>query len=121
VSDRKHSILLITGTDDTYRRVLLESQGYAVTAAQADEALSVLLREEFHFVLVTSGVGLPNASAFCDAVRLRRPKLRIGVVARRGEHVPLERCADVVIRSQYSPAKFNGAINTVLFHEQNEA
>ena len=115
--NRKRNILLVTGNDDTYRKVLLESQGYAVTRAQGHEALSVLGRGDFHFVLVASGAGLADTSEFCNQIRTRHPRLRIGVVAERGEKVPLEICADVVIRAQYSPGKFIGAINTVLMED----
>ena len=116
---RKRNILLITGHDDTYRKVLLESQGYCVTPVKAEDALSVLGREEFHFLLVGSGANFESTSTFCKKVRLHHPNLRIGVVAQQGEHVPLEAYADVVIRAQYSPAKFIGAVNTVLAQKED--
>ena len=113
---KKRSILLV-GNDDTYCRMLLEGHGYSVTPVQAHEALSTLEQETFHFVLVASEAGVTNAAEFCGRVRLSYPKMRIGVVAQHGEHAPLEACADVVIRAQYSPAAFLGAINTVLKEE----
>ncbi len=114
VRNRKQNILLVTGNDDTYRRMLLESQGYSVTPVQPNEALSVLHREEFHLVLVASTVGFSNSQQFCEQIKISHPKLRIGVVAHHGEDAPMESCADIVIRAQYSPAAFLGAINTVL-------
>jgi len=119
VRTKKRNILLV-GNDDTYRRMLLESHGYSVTPVEAHEALSTLERETFHFVLVASESGVANAAEFCGKLKLSYPKMRIGVVAQHGEHVPLEACADVVIRAQYSPAAFLGAVNTVLKEEEQE-
>lgn len=117
--NKRRNILLVTGSDDAYRRDLLESQGYCVTSVQGDQALPALERQKFHFVLVTSGTGIANAAEFCGKVKTNYPKMCIGVVAQHGERAPLEAFADVIIRAQYSPAAFLGAINTVLPREDD--
>jgi CheY-like chemotaxis protein len=114
VQNQKLHILLVTGNDDTYRKILLESHGYSVTPAQPNEVLSVLHSAQFHLVLVATHEGLSDSAAFCEQIKSSHPNLRVGVVAQHGERTPLESCADIVIHAQYSPAGFLGAINTVL-------
>jgi len=114
VQNQKLNILLVTGNDDTYRKMLLESHGYSVTPVQPGEALSVLHGAEFHLVLVATDAGFADSNTFCEGIKTRHPNMRIGVVARHGEYVPLKSYADIVIHAQYSPAAFLGAINTVL-------
>ncbi len=117
--NQKLSILLVTGNDDTYRKMLLESHGYSVTPAQPDEVLSALHSADFHLVLVATDGGLAEWPDFCEQIKSSHPKMRIGVVAQRGLHFPFEACADVVIHAQYSPAAFLGAINTVLTPQED--
>ena len=118
VPNQKQHLLLVTGNDDTYRKMLLESHGYSVTPVQPGEALSVLHGAEFHLVLVATDAAFADSNTFCERIKTRHPNMRIGVVAKHGEHIPLKNCADVVIHAQYSPAAFLGAINTVLTKEE---
>jgi CheY-like chemotaxis protein len=107
-------ILLITGKDDTYRRPLLEAQGYRVKSAQMAEALLTLNDERFQLVLVNTEDGIMTAVTFCKRLRAEHPEQRIAIVASRAEDVPDDHCADGIIRVQHSPAKLVGAINTLL-------
>jgi hypothetical protein len=108
------NILLITGNDDTYRQPLLEAQGYSVRKTQLDQASTVLRSEAFQLVLVTTESGIENTLAFCIDAKTAHPSLRVGILAQKAEYIPLHSCADIVVRAQYSPAKFLAAIKRLL-------
>lgn len=111
-------ILLITGNDDTYRRPLLEAHGYAVEAVRSERAISELAGKDFQLVLVGTESGVIDTLEMCKQMKATRPGVRVGVLAKGTETIPSGSCVDVVIRVQYSPAKFIGAINT-LFETNN--
>jgi response regulator RpfG family c-di-GMP phosphodiesterase len=107
-------ILLITGQDDAHRRPLLEAQGYRVKSRRMDEALNTLKSEQFELVLVNTENGIASAVKFCHQLKSMLPEQLVAIVANRSEDVPGDHRADVIIRVQYNPAKFIGAINTLL-------
>jgi hypothetical protein len=79
-----------------------------------DEALTTLKHEQFELVLVNTENGITSAVNFCHQLKSMLPSQRIAIVANRTEDVPGDHCADVIIRVQYNPAKFIGAVNTLL-------
>jgi DNA-binding response OmpR family regulator len=108
------NILLITGNDDTYRQPLLEAQGYSVQATRMDQAMTALDAKDFQLVLITTEHGISETLAFCERLKAARPNLRVGILAQRAEYIPVNTCADVVVRAQYSPAKFLAALKRIL-------
>lgn len=114
------NILLITGNDDTYRQPLLEAQGYTVLPVKLGDALRALSSKSFQLVLITTESGIAETLAFCEQLKSGYPDLRVGVLAQRAEYVPQNSCADIVVRAQYSPAKFLTAIRRLLEGTPND-
>jgi CheY-like chemotaxis protein len=114
------NILLITGHDDTYRQPLLEAQGYSVQRVQIGQAFDALSTTTFQLVLVTTEKGIAETLGFCEHLKATYPNLHVGVLAQRAEYIPISSCADVVVRAQYSPAKFLAAIKRLLDGKVND-
>ncbi len=108
------NILLITGNDDTYRQPLLEAQGYGVHPVHIDQAFDVLKEKPFQLVLITTESGIPETLNFCEQLKNAQPDLRVGILAQRAEYIPPNHCSEVIVRAQYSPAKFLAAIKRLL-------
>ena len=108
------NILLITGHDDTYRQPLLEAQGYSVHATRIEQAMNALNGNTYQLVLVTTESGIPETLDFCEQLKAANPNLRVGILAQRAEYIPPNTCSDIVVRAQYSPAKFLAAIKRLL-------
>jgi hypothetical protein len=100
-------ILLVTSTDDAYRRPLLEAQGYAVrkvgTLAAAGYALT---EEDYSTVLLVSEGNLLDILSFCSVLKGKTPRPRTALLAGFTENVPNDAAVDAVIRTQHSPGKF---------------
>ena len=114
------NILLITGNDDTYRQPLLEAQGYSVRSVDIEHANASLDSGNFQLVLVTTESGVAETLEFCRRLKANNPGLRVGILAQRAEYIPAGGCADIVVRAQYSPAKFLAAIRRLLESEPND-
>jgi hypothetical protein len=114
------NILLITGNDDTYRQPLLEAQGYFVLPVQIEQALDVLNENAFQLVLVTTESGIAETLSFCEQLKALHPTLRVGILAQRAEYIPPNGCSDIVVRAQYSPAKFLAAVKRLFESTRSE-
>ena len=106
-------ILFVTGTDDTFRKPLLETQGYTVRTANIDNALRQLSMEKFKLALITTEHGITRTIVLCEQLKSAQPELRVGVLAQHSDDIP-STCVDIVLRMQYSPAKFLAAIRIVM-------
>jgi hypothetical protein len=85
-----------------------------VEAVHGEHAVSKVADNGFHLVLVNTEHGVPATLEMCRRMKAARPEVRVAILAHGSENIPHEGCIDVVIRVQYSPAKFIGAINTLL-------
>jgi hypothetical protein len=112
--DLNENILLITGNDDTYRQPLLEAQGYSVRRTTIEQAFLALGIGSVQLVLVTSENGIDTTLAFCEQLKAAYPSMRVGILAQRADYIPSRSCADIVVRAQYSPAKFLAAVKRIL-------
>jgi PleD family two-component response regulator len=110
----KERILLITSNDDTYRKPLLETQGYEVRSIDPQEAEDAVQYEHFDVVLFTSDGDLHKLFQFCAKLKKARPRAKLGVVAQRSEYVPGNECIDAVFRNQHSPGKFLAALRKLI-------
>ncbi len=107
-------ILLVATVDEAYHQLLLESQGYAVTKASAQEVPQRLQSEHYDLMMVTPEDPAQDVLPFCVRVREDNPKLRIVLIARRAEYVPANPAVDAVIREQSSPGKLLAAVKRVV-------
>jgi CheY-like chemotaxis protein len=110
----KERILLITSMDDTYRKPLLETEGYQVHAVPPGEADQKLTSEQYEVVLIATNADGPGMLDFCTKVRNVQPAARIGVVAQRSEYITPNDCIDAVFRNQHSPGKFLAAVRKLI-------
>lgn len=110
----KTKILLITSSDDTYRKPLLEADGYEVHTVDINDARPVIGSELYHLVLIGTELAGNTMQEFCQQIRRTRPGVKIGVLAQRADYIPAEDCADVVIRSQHSPGKFLATVRRIV-------
>jgi hypothetical protein len=76
--------------------------------------MPALSSNSFQLALVTTESGIPETLAFCEQLKGAHPGLRLGILAQSTEYIPLNSCADLIVRAQYSPAKFLAAVKRVL-------
>ena len=108
------SILLVTAMDVTFRKLLLESQGYRVEAVSADSANSLAAKEQFRLALLATDGGTQATVELCEGLKRLNPAMRIAVIAQRSEYVPASEAVAAVIREQHSPGRFLAAVKKLV-------
>lgn len=108
------TILLISKSDEAYRQLLLESDGYSVQRRDAQEARVLLRSERFRLALITTERGLDATLAFCEELKQLDEGMRVVVLAQRAEYLPPHPCVDALIREQYSPGKFLATVRKLM-------
>jgi DNA-binding response OmpR family regulator len=110
----KKKILLITSSDDTYRKPLLEADGYEVHTAGINDARPIIGSELYNLVLIGTELAGATMQEFCQQIRRTRPGVKIGVLAQNADYVAADDCADAVIRSQHSPGRFLATVRKIV-------
>jgi CheY-like chemotaxis protein len=107
-------ILLVTATDETHRKPLLESEGYDVTLACVGDACNRVRFSQFALVLIPTDSGIENTLALCENIKAVAPEMRVAVIADRAEYIPPNVAVDAIVRQQHSPGKFLAAVRRLL-------
>jgi hypothetical protein len=110
----KERILLIASVDETYRKPLLETQGYQVDSANITNAEESLRSATYKAVLLATDVDGIALLDLCGRVKKAQPHARVGVLAQRAEYIPPNDCIDAIFRNQHSPGKFLSALRTLM-------
>ena len=108
------NILLITTADDTFRKLLLESQGYRVETASTEAAHSVVAKGQFHLALLSTDGGAQATIPLSKKLKEVSPATRIAVIAQRAEYVPPSESVEAIIREQHSPGRFLAAVKKLV-------
>jgi len=106
--------------DDTFRKLLLESQGYRVEAAAAAAASTLVEREHFQLALLATKGDAKETLELCVKLKRQDPRMRVAIIAQRTEYVPASECVDAVIREQHSPGRFLAAVKKLVDGEPKE-
>lgn len=107
-------ILLITAADHTFRKLLLESQGYRVETVSPNTAGSYVQGKQFKLALLSTDGGIPSTLELSGTLKKVDPEMKIAVIAQRSEYVPLDGAVAAVIREQHSPGRFLAAVKKLM-------
>jgi ActR/RegA family two-component response regulator len=108
------NILLVTTMDETFRKPLLESQGYRVEAVPAEAAEAALRNDHFQLALLSTEAGAEETLDLSARLRQINPHMRVAVLAHRAEYVPTTDSIAVIIREQHSPGRFLAVVKKLL-------
>lgn len=108
------NILFIAKSDETYRQLLLESEGFTVRRIDPQEARATLTTERFPLAVITTEHGPQETISFCRELKTHAPYMRVLVLAQRAEYLPPDQCIDALVREQYSPGQFVSAVRRLL-------
>jgi DNA-binding NarL/FixJ family response regulator len=110
--------LFIAKTDETYRQLLLESEGFTVRRIDPNETRSVLRTERFPLAVITTERGPQATLEFCRELKSQAPTMHVLVLAQRAEYLPPDSCIDALVREQYSPGQFVAAVRRAMNGEK---
>ena len=108
------NILFIAKTDEAYRQLLLESEGFTVRRIDPSEARAVLSADQFPLAVITTERGPQSTLEFCRELKSFAPMMRVLVLAQRAEYLPPDTCIDALVREQYSPGQFVAAVRRAM-------
>jgi DNA-binding NarL/FixJ family response regulator len=117
----RQKILYIAKSDETYRQLLLESEGFTVRRVDPRDARCVLTTDTYPLAVITTEDGLQETVELCRDLKTHAPTTRVLVLAQRADYLPPDRCIDFVIREQYSPGHFVSAFRRLLNGEKSVA
>ncbi len=115
------NILFIAKSDEAYRQLLLESEGFTVRRINPQEARVALTAERFPLAVITTEHGPRETIEFCRELKSQAPNMRVLVLAQRAEYLPPDQCIDALIREQYSPGQFVAAVRRLLNGDKSGA
>jgi DNA-binding response OmpR family regulator len=107
--------------DDTFRKPLLESQGYRVEMVTPVAAEDALRKRHFQLVLLSTEMGARETLDLSARLLRIDPQVSIAVLAQRTEYVPGSDSVAVVIREQHSPGRFLAVVKKLLNGEEISA